>query len=275
MPFISLRNFGFIGRYLDDGPADAQAVLLVHGMTCDLHDWNSQVPFLLGLGYRVIAADLRGHGHSLAPTTTPGTCAEDLAALLEDHPRVPAPVVVVSHSLGDLAGYYLAVTRPDLVRASVGVDPMHGADNAARNATADFFDVPPPIVPKMAGYFEVTYPADTPPWQKAWHLRRLRQLDEAVACAVAWGRWGDPHSLGRRENALAAFRGKRQCPRLTIGSSEAAVDLDSCDLVRDEMDEFAVIEGNGHWFHQIEVDKFNATLKAWLGKIGALPASKA
>ncbi|KAK0727602.1 hypothetical protein B0T26DRAFT_747915 [Lasiosphaeria miniovina] len=157
-----------------------------------------------------------------------------------------------------------AVTQPDLFRASADADPIYGADNAARDATADFFDVPPPIVPKMVGYFE-----------KAWHLRRLRQLDEAVAYAVAWGGWGDPHSLDRRGNALTAFRGKRQCQRLTVGSSEAAVELDRGDLVRDERDEFAVIESKSHWFHQIEIGSFNEALKAWLCKIGALPSSRA
>jgi pimeloyl-ACP methyl ester carboxylesterase len=38
-------------------------VMLLHGWTCDSHDWSWQLPLFEGK-YRVVAADLRGHGRS-------------------------------------------------------------------------------------------------------------------------------------------------------------------------------------------------------------------
>ena len=38
-------------------------VMFLHGWTCDSHDWSWQLP-LFESKYRVVAADLRGHGRS-------------------------------------------------------------------------------------------------------------------------------------------------------------------------------------------------------------------
>ncbi|QRP45207.1 alpha/beta fold hydrolase [Amycolatopsis sp. FDAARGOS 1241] len=45
----------------EDGPADAPAVLLVHGFSGSLHSWDRLTPLLSGR-HRVLRADLRGHG---------------------------------------------------------------------------------------------------------------------------------------------------------------------------------------------------------------------
>lgn len=70
MPFFQ-RNANISIFYLDEGPRDAQVVLLIPGITCDLHDWNWQVRFLLAWGVRVITPDPRGQGRSSAPAPTP------------------------------------------------------------------------------------------------------------------------------------------------------------------------------------------------------------
>ena len=112
MPFFQRSQATSI-FYLAEGPVEAPAVLLIHGWTCDLHDWNFQVPLLLELGYRVVTADLRGHGRSSAPEPSPGitqwpgpdadergiveyysqTLAEDLARLL-DHLSISNAIVM-------------------------------------------------------------------------------------------------------------------------------------------------------------------------------------
>ena len=71
MPYFQCSDFVSI-FYLDDGPKAARPVVLIHGLTSDLHDWNWRVPFLLDLGYRIITPDLRGHGRSSAPNPSPG-----------------------------------------------------------------------------------------------------------------------------------------------------------------------------------------------------------
>jgi pimeloyl-ACP methyl ester carboxylesterase len=40
-----------------------RSVMLLHGWTCDSHDWSWQLP-LFERKYRVVAADPRGHGRS-------------------------------------------------------------------------------------------------------------------------------------------------------------------------------------------------------------------
>ena len=50
--------------YKDWGPKDAQPVVFHHGWPLSGDDWDNQMLFFLGRGYRVIAHDRRGHGRS-------------------------------------------------------------------------------------------------------------------------------------------------------------------------------------------------------------------
>ncbi|KAK4444907.1 alpha beta hydrolase protein [Podospora aff. communis PSN243] len=282
-PLISLY-------YLDEGPSTAPVILLIPGLTCDLHDWSWQVPFLLSLGYRTISLDVRGQGRSSAPLPTPNltswpgpnapaniidyypqTCAHDAAALL-DHLGVKS-VIAIGHSQGDLITYHLATLRPDLVRALVGIDGIYRWDNAAREANGWFFEQKDEVVQNMIGFFTYTYPPDAPAWMKAWHARRAKAMDPEVMFALCWGGWGDREDgLGRTEVAVRQWKGRLECPHLVVGSSEDAVRVDRGELWRgDKLDEIVVIEGKGHWLHQAGSERFNAVVEKWLGRVGMLP----
>ena len=50
--------------YKDWGPKDAQPIVFHHGWPLSADDWDNQLMFFLGQGYRVIAHDRRGHGRS-------------------------------------------------------------------------------------------------------------------------------------------------------------------------------------------------------------------
>lgn len=50
--------------YKDWGPKQAQAIVFHHGWPLSADDWDAQMMFFLGQGYRVIAHDRRGHGRS-------------------------------------------------------------------------------------------------------------------------------------------------------------------------------------------------------------------
>ncbi|WP_164781018.1 alpha/beta fold hydrolase [Sinorhizobium meliloti] len=71
--------------YKDWGPKDAQPVVFHHGWPLSADDWDNQMLYFLGKGYRVIAHDRRGHGRS--SQTSGGndmdTYAADVAALAE------------------------------------------------------------------------------------------------------------------------------------------------------------------------------------------------
>jgi non-heme chloroperoxidase len=63
MPTITTRD-GTSIFYKDWGPKDAQPIVFHHGWPLSADDWDNQMLFFLGKGYRVIAHDRRGHGRS-------------------------------------------------------------------------------------------------------------------------------------------------------------------------------------------------------------------
>lgn len=70
--------------YDDEGTGD-DVLVLVHGHPFDRSMWRPQLEHARSLGWRVIAADLRGYGTStVVPGVTPlSTFAEDIAALAD------------------------------------------------------------------------------------------------------------------------------------------------------------------------------------------------
>ena len=63
MAFITTKD-GTRIFYKDWGPKTAQAIVFHHGWPLSADDWDNQMMFFLGEGYRVIAHDRRGHGRS-------------------------------------------------------------------------------------------------------------------------------------------------------------------------------------------------------------------
>ncbi len=64
--------------YKDWGPKNAQPIVFHHGWPLTADDWDNQMMFFLGEGYRVIAHDRRGHGRS--SQTDVGTDMDTYAA---------------------------------------------------------------------------------------------------------------------------------------------------------------------------------------------------
>ncbi len=50
--------------YKDWGPKEAQPIVFHHGWPLTSDDWDNQMMFFLGKGFRVLATDRRGHGRS-------------------------------------------------------------------------------------------------------------------------------------------------------------------------------------------------------------------
>ena len=50
--------------YKDWGPKNAQPIVFHHGWPLSADDWDTQMLYFLGQGYRVVAHDRRGHGRS-------------------------------------------------------------------------------------------------------------------------------------------------------------------------------------------------------------------
>jgi len=61
-PLMTVRTRALDVAYYEAGPADGQAVLLLHGFPYDIHSYAEVVPMLAGAGLRVIVPYLRGFG---------------------------------------------------------------------------------------------------------------------------------------------------------------------------------------------------------------------
>ncbi|VUF14948.1 alpha/beta fold hydrolase [Methylobacterium dankookense] len=82
MGFVSIAD-GTQIFYKDWGPKDAQAIVFHHGWPLSADDWDNQMLFFLGQGFRVVAHDRRGHGRSTQTDTgnEMDTYAADVVAL--------------------------------------------------------------------------------------------------------------------------------------------------------------------------------------------------
>jgi pimeloyl-ACP methyl ester carboxylesterase len=121
--------------YLDEGPRNAHAVILVHGFASSAADnWVNPgwVRVLSEAGYRVIALDNRGHGESAKLYTqeayaTPAM-AEDVRALMDHLGLVRADVM--GYSLGARIAAFLALNHQRRVRSLIfgglGINMVRG-----------------------------------------------------------------------------------------------------------------------------------------------------
>ena len=97
-----------------------QPIVFSHGWPLSADDWDAQMMFFLGQGYRVIAHDRRGHGRSaqVADGHDMDHYADDLAALTEHLDLHDA--VHVGHSTGGgEVAHYLARHGEDRVAKAV------------------------------------------------------------------------------------------------------------------------------------------------------------
>jgi non-heme chloroperoxidase len=86
--------------FKDWGPASAQPVVFSHGWPLSSDDWDTQLMFFLGHGYRVVAHDRRGHGRSaqVSEGHDMDHYADDLLAVVEHLDLHDA--IHVGHSTG-------------------------------------------------------------------------------------------------------------------------------------------------------------------------------
>jgi len=93
--------------YRDWGPKDGPAVTFSHGWPLSSDSWESQMLFLAGKGYRVVAHDRRGHGRSSQPWdgNDMDHYADDLAAVIAALDLRDVTVVGFSTGGGEVARY--------------------------------------------------------------------------------------------------------------------------------------------------------------------------
>jgi pimeloyl-ACP methyl ester carboxylesterase len=112
------------GRIAYDVTGEGPLIVLSHGIGDRRHAFRFLVPELTQAGFRVAAADMRGHGESSMgnwKSISRTDVAGDLVALIR---RLGGPAVIVGHSLSGGAATIAAATAPDLVSGIVEVGPF-------------------------------------------------------------------------------------------------------------------------------------------------------
>jgi pimeloyl-ACP methyl ester carboxylesterase len=112
------------GRIAYDVTGEGPLIVLSHGIGDRRQAFRFLVPELTRAGFRVAAADMRGHGESSMgnwKSISRTDVAGDLVALIR---RLGGPAVIVGHSLSGGAATVAAATAPDLVSGIVEIGPF-------------------------------------------------------------------------------------------------------------------------------------------------------
>ncbi|MET9254924.1 alpha/beta hydrolase [Streptomyces sp. NPDC003717] len=224
----------------EQGTGDRTA-LLIHGGMSDHRTWHAVTDHLAGLGYRVLAPDLRGHGASPRGAYRPELLADDLVESL------PAGAdLAVGHSLGGLALAH-AVGRLRPARA-VYSDPGFMLGNVPTTAT--------PAMARMAATATAeSVRAMNPRWSEA-----------DVAAELAGFALFDPEFF----TALPAFPqdylpAAAEVPSLVqLADPSLCLTADDAARLKEAGFEIRTVPGAGHCVHRDDPAGFLASLDGWI-----------
>ncbi|HEY4044059.1 MAG TPA: alpha/beta hydrolase [Rhodopila sp.] len=121
--------------YLEAGPADGRAVILLHGWPSDVHDYDDVAPPLAQAGYRVLVPWLRGFGPTrfLHPATPRSGQQAALGTDLRDFMDALGirNAVLVGYDWGGRAACVVAALWPERVSGLVAITGYAIQDIAA------------------------------------------------------------------------------------------------------------------------------------------------
>jgi pimeloyl-ACP methyl ester carboxylesterase len=111
----------------DVGPAEAEAIVLLHGYPQGAASWRSVVPELAGAGYRALAPDQRGYSPRARPIGRRAYAMSELVAdvlALADQAGVDR-FHVVGHDWGGAVAWALGTDHPDRLRTLTVLSTPH------------------------------------------------------------------------------------------------------------------------------------------------------
>lgn len=140
-------------RYREAG--NGPPIVLVHGLGVSSDYWFRNAPPLAAAGYRILAPDLPGFGHTDGPAGGLSVTAQAGALVQWADAMRLGPAVYVGHSLSCQAALQLAADEPDRVRglvlaAPTGAPGKHRLLAQARGLFLDAWREPWPLFPLLA-----------------------------------------------------------------------------------------------------------------------------
>jgi pimeloyl-ACP methyl ester carboxylesterase len=150
--------------HTDTGSGDP-ALVLIHGLCCDLSDWQPQVEHF-SKSHRMITPTLRAHGQALKASPH-GAAPLDMAILASDvvallRAKGITQAVVGGHSMGTRVAHEVRRQAPDIVKGLILVD---GSDSALGNPERQLsqFEAATAgdkVKPWLKGMFEIMFYGD-------------------------------------------------------------------------------------------------------------------
>jgi pimeloyl-ACP methyl ester carboxylesterase len=249
--------------YDDEGTGE-DVLVLVHGHPFDRSMWGPQIAKARDLGWRVIAADLRGYGEStVVPGVTPlSTFAEDVAALA-DHLGIER-FVLGGLSMGGQIVLECVRQFPERIRGLVLADTFAQAETPEgrkhRNDMADRL-----LREGMAGYAE----------EVRWKM--VARRNPAVAEFVSRMMLAAPP-----EGAAAALRGRAERPDYTpvlaeidvpalvvVGADDEFTPVADAEYLHERIagSTLVVVDGAAHLPNLERPAEFGAALETLLARV--------
>ena len=248
------------GTIAYDDTGDGPLVVMLPGLGDVRQQYRFLAPDLAAAGYRVVTADLRGHGASSAGWSDYGSEAAggDLVALIEALGAGPA--VVVGNSFGAAPAVFAAAERPELVSGLVLIGPFVRRQemSALTRGALRVMTVGPWKVRAWGAFYDTLYPSAKP----ADHREHRRAL---LANLAEPGRFEAVRGMIFRDDAVIEARlAEVRAPTLVVMGTKDPDFPDPAVEARTVADalsgEVAMVDGAGHYPHVEMPDATNATI---------------
>ena len=266
-------------HFVEAGPRDGQALVLLHGWPQSWFAWRHVLPEL-ARRYRVIAPDLRGFGDSAKPPAGYDTLtvAGDIVGILDRLGVGRAHLV--GHDFGAATAYVMAAQWRDRVATLAILDmlvPGFGLEDAVRLAEDGWglwhlaFHAAPDIPEMLIAGCEREYlgwffrnhaydPAAVTPADLDTYVRNFQQ---AGAARAAMGYYRALHVDAGQNRALAARR--LTIPVLALGGAfSIGAGVAACMRRLAEQVEADVVPECGHWVAEERPEWLAARLLGFL-----------
>ena len=248
--------------YDDEGTGD-DLLVLVHGHPFDRSMWGPQITRASALGWRVVAADLRGYGEStIVPGVTPlSTFAEDVAALA-DHLGI-GRFVLGGLSMGGQIVLECVRQFPDRIRGLVLADTFAQAETPAghknRNDMADRL-----LRDGMAGYAEeVLWKMVSPGSAAAGHVSRMMHAAPPAGAAAAL------RGRAERPDYTPVLAGIAVPTLVVVGRDDEYTPVADARYLHDRIpgSVLVVVDGAAHMPNLERPAEFDAALETLLARV--------
>ena len=270
-------------HYVSAGAGD-RTIVLLHGFPQTWQEWRRVIPSFVQAGYRVVAPDYRGAGHSSRPHGgyDKRTMAQDIHRLVVKELGIARPIALIGHDIGLMVAYayarmfgegvsHLAVIDAPLPGTQV-FDRLRADPRVWQFAFHSVRDIPEMLIAgREKAYFQAFITA------RLYNVGAMsdQEIEMYAAAYAAPGALRAGLELYRAfdrditdNRALLAEHGKLAMPVLAVGGAASTTGPLMADMMREvasNVSELRVPEA-AHWIAEENPDALVAGLRAFIDK---------